>query len=82
MSSRLAPRGTSRRAHSSAARTTSWYSGICAAAVINDGLVVASRGVNLRMEWMSPVSATTTVTAFSCSSNEIDMSAPKAEMRK
>jgi len=42
-----------------------WYVGICAAARISEGLVVASRGVNWRMAQMSPVSATTTVMAAS-----------------
>ena len=74
MSSRSAPLlPLSRRAQSSALRTTSWYSGICAAAVMSEGLVVASRGVNLRMEWMSPVSATTTVICFSCSRSDFGM---------
>ena len=48
--------------------TIAWYCGICDAAVISDGLVVASRGVNFSIASISPVSATTTVIAFSCSS--------------
>ena len=36
-----------------------------AAAVMSDGFVVASRGLNFSIELMSPVSATTTVTSLS-----------------
>src|ERR1041385_4641287 len=57
-------------AHASAPSTTSAYSGICAAAVISDGLVVASRGVNFLIELRSPVSHTATVIEFSCSSRD------------
>src|SRR5437879_11991600 len=61
-------------AQRSAPSTTSAYSGICAAAVISDGFVVASRGVNFLIEFRSPVSHTTTVTWLSCSSR-LDMTA-------
>jgi hypothetical protein len=41
--------------------TMGWYCGSCAAAVISEGLVVASCGRNFSIESISPVSATTTV---------------------
>src|SRR4051812_21515697 len=56
-------------AQRSAPSTTSAYSGICAAAVISDGLVVASRGLSFLIELKSPLSATTTVIAASCCSS-------------
>ncbi len=65
MALREAPEPFSLRAQASAPSTTSAYSDICAAAVISDGFVVASRGVNLPIEWRSPVSATTTVSCRS-----------------
>src|SRR5208282_2119519 len=46
--------------------TTSRYSGIWAAAVISEGLVVASRGFHCSIEWRAPVSATVTVMVLSC----------------
>ncbi len=45
-----------------------WYSGICAAFKISDGLVVASRGAYCFSVAKSPVSATTTVNCFNWSS--------------
>jgi hypothetical protein len=45
-----------------------WYWGIWAAAVIKEGLVVASRGLKVSMALISPVSATTTVISRNCSS--------------
>ena len=52
------------------------YSFIWAAAVISDGFVVASRGLNFSIEWMSPVSATVTVTLLSCSSTLAILTVP------
>ena len=56
-----APAPASFFAQPSASSTSCAYSFICAAAMMSDGFVVASRGLNLRMALMSPVSATTTV---------------------
>ena len=52
---------SSLRASTSTPSTMGWYCGICAAAVISEGLVVASWGRNFSIASMSPVSATTTV---------------------
>ena len=60
-------------AQPSASSTTCAYSFICAAAMMSDGLVVASRGLNLRIALMSPVSATTTVICESCSRRDCAM---------
>ena len=54
------------RACFSVASSMPWYWGIWAAAVISDGLVVASRGLKVSIAWMSPVSATTTVISRNC----------------
>jgi hypothetical protein len=51
-----------------ASSTSARYWGSCAAAKMSDGLVVASVGWNFWMLLKSPVSATTVVTALSCSS--------------
>ena len=59
-----APSAACFSAQRSAPSTTSAYSGICAAAVMSDGLVVASRGLNFSIDFRSPVSQTTTVIAL------------------
>src|SRR5262245_28182069 len=70
--SSLAPPPASFSAHARPPSTTSAYSGIWAAAVMSDGFVVASRGLNSLIELMSPVSATVTVILVNCSS-KLDM---------
>src|SRR6201995_6093642 len=49
------------------------YSGICAAAAMSDGFVVASCGLNSLMALKSPVSETTVVMLRSCSSTTFAM---------
>ena len=64
---RFVAAGISLRESRNAPSTMSRYASICAAAVISDGFVVASRGLNVSIDLMSPVSATTTVMAASWS---------------
>src|SRR5688572_31983967 len=72
-SERFDPATAARSASASAASTSARYCGCCAAFNSSDGLVVASCGVNCRIDSMSPVSATTVVNFFKESSRDMQL---------